>query len=178
MLPCLTDPFYPPVNDILTIAEAISVYFFFPPQQPLKLHYTYMWWKRFESLKSRGPTWRYCLAIWVAEHLKLPGCCLLIRAVLLHWLSTKCWQLRISYGHISEDTLFLLFHIMKRRQLGNPEWKSPVARLANESYAVAKNRWWLDGEEFWHKSSHFLMRSFVVLERLRQMSPRLCFEWP
>lgn len=51
---------------------------------------------------------RCCQVIWIAECLKSPSCYVVICAVFLHWLLTKCWQLQASYRHTLEDTLLLL----------------------------------------------------------------------
>lgn len=154
VLPCLTYPFFSPVNYILTVVKAT--------------------WK----LESCGPVWqRYCQVIWVSWILEIAQllCCDLCRVPPLDVdkvlaAADELWAFCRGYFVFAR-------RITKQQQLGNllltPEF--PGLRM---KVMQRQNRWWWDGEVFWHGASQFLMHSFVAVERRRQLSSWLCCEWP
>lgn len=159
MLPCLTNLFYFPVNDILTIAKAISVYFsnLFNCIMPTCGESTSKAWKlrAIVAVVLSGD-----LPCWVLEIAQLL-CCDLCSAPLL--AVDKMLAAADELQAYFRGYFVFACRITKRQQLGNLKWKPPVPGLENESYAEAKQmvmrRW------------SFLARRFATSDAL------FCCSW-
>lgn len=132
VLPCSTDPFHSPVNDISTKPKAISVYF---PNLLNCIHVVKTIWKLQTVCVNVAAVLSGDLGSWVLEIAQLLCCDL-------------CRQLQMSYGHILEDTFVFARRVTKRQQLGNLKWKpeSPGLRM---KVMLRQNRWRWDGYVFW-----------------------------
>lgn len=140
MLPCLTEPFYSPVSDILTIAKAISDVCF--PTSSITLYLCG------ESNFKAQKLWASVAAVlsgelgsWILEIGRLL-CCDLCSVPLL--AVDKVLAAADELGAYFKGYFVFACRITKRQQL---EWKLEAPGLRMK-VMQRQNRWWRDGEAF------------------------------